>query len=688
MFNSTITTSNGRPASRRRLRECFTRIRIVGVSALAFVVLAAGLARAQTKAPPATGKRSAGATADVSVSRFVVDGRQELRKLREHLAELAAPLMVALGSADRPEGDVASEAIAVDSAKVRYQAAQLRREIAEVALKEYQQGIYRQQKAAVDTEITLTEAELESAQRRAPLAEERFDKIKRVATGSAADLSTKWKFELAIVSAELSRKKAELAVEQAQSKLMVLENYEKTKHIRELNSNIDKARSDELAKQAAWELEQSKLTRRQRRLKGGVPLSDDQKRMLAMLGAVIPVEERLGVKLDQIKADGEPGDAVRNEVRDLASELRAIVDNAQSDLVSAALSRLKPKIDRRPPASSAVVLGDALARTHSRLVGSQSDSPAGVPKSLAVADSGSPVALKAAPEPARFMIEARGTLADLQSQILGIAATALGPADAASKAKDNAINQRITVESAKANYGNATLTREVAEIAILEYEQGIFKQDDATLQGELKLAESGLDRAMDSIEYLKGRLAEIKKASKNSAQDLALQFTYEDSLADAELRVPRAKLALETAHTQLDLLRKFARPKRVKELKSVVENARADELAKQALLELEKSKLAKLEAADKGPARQTAEDRVLALLDRAISIAEELKNKLDLASKAHEPSEAVRKEIGGLMAQLDALVEQAQEEATAAKWAKLKPMLHEAALRNAGASVK
>ncbi len=53
----------------------------------------------------------------------------------------------------------------------------------------------------------------------------------------------------------------------------------------------------------------------------------------------------------------------------------------------------------------------------------------------------------------------------------------------------------ISTESAEANFKNATLTREVAEIVLTEYIEGIFVMDRATLEGELKLAESGPERA-------------------------------------------------------------------------------------------------------------------------------------------------------------------------------------------------
>ena len=49
--------------------------------------------------------------------------------------------------------------------------------------------------------------------------------------------------------------------------------------------------------------------------------------------------------------------------------------------------------------------------------------------------------------------------------------------------KDQLINQKITVKSAEANYENAKLAREVAEIAVMEYSEGIYKQRHGDPEG-------------------------------------------------------------------------------------------------------------------------------------------------------------------------------------------------------------
>ena len=274
--------------------------------------------------------------------------------------------------------------------------------------------------------------------------------------------------------------------------------------------------------------------------------------------------------------------------------------------------------------------------------------------------------------------------------ILGLGSQVLESLDATSRADigDLIVNQRITVRSAEANFENAKLTREIAEIAIVEYQEGIFKQDEATLDGEVKLAEADAARAGDHIEFARGQLAMIKKASRGTAEDLSLEYAYEDRIVQAEQRVPKTRLALEKARSKLDALRKYGMPRRVKELKAEVEKARLDELAKQAVWELEKIRLKKMQEASKGQDREPHHQRVLSLLDQTLPLAEQIKTKLEKAEQDQNSARQFRNEITAGLDQLQTLVEQAQAEYAAAKWAKLKPKIQAASVRYLGANAK
>ena len=147
--------------------------------------------------------------------------------------------------------------------------------------------------------------------------------------------------------------------------------------------------------------------------------------------------------------------------------------------------------------------------------------------------------------------------------------------------KRQLINQRITTKSAEANFLNAKLTREVAEIAVREYVEGVYVQELATVEGEIKLAESDLMRAEDRLDWARRMFEKgyVSMATKVSE----------------ELNFKKAQFTLEQAQSKKNVLVKYTREKTIKELESEVKKANSDELAKQATWELEKGKESKLE---------------------------------------------------------------------------------------------
>jgi RNA polymerase sigma factor (sigma-70 family) len=156
------------------------------------------------------------------------------------------------------------------------------------------------------------------------------------------------------------------------------------------------------------------------------------------------------------------------------------------------------------------------------------------------------------------------------------------------------VNQRIAVKAAEATYRNANLAREVAEIAVTEYREGVFK-------GELQDAEGNIEIA--KAEFLLAD-AEFSAAKK---EDVSLKIKR------AELAVLRARIALEKAQTRKDLLVKYTYYRRVRELESGVKRAHSDELVKQATFELERNKEANLE-------RQIAISTISAPIDGVVQL--------------------------------------------------------------------
>lgn len=147
--------------------------------------------------------------------------------------------------------------------------------------------------------------------------------------------------------------------------------------------------------------------------------------------------------------------------------------------------------------------------------------------------------------------------------------------------RDQLNNQKITTQGAEAAYQQSKLTREVAEIAVREYEEGIYTQEKATINGEIKLAESDLARAEDRVAWSNKM---FKKGYVSMAQKVSEELNYQ-----------KAQFSLEQAQSKLRVLEEYTKAKTIKELKSDVEKARSDELAKEQTLQIEREKEAKYE---------------------------------------------------------------------------------------------
>jgi biotin carboxyl carrier protein len=168
--------------------------------------------------------------------------------------------------------------------------------------------------------------------------------------------------------------------------------------------------------------------------------------------------------------------------------------------------------------------------------------------------------------------------------------------------RDQLVNQQITLLTAKATYENAKLEREVAEISVVEYGDGIFRSEDAETAGDVNIAEAEL------------ALAEAERnVAVNAAKALGAPGS-DVGVKHAELAVLRARFALEKAVTRRKTLLDFTRGKMLKALKSSVAKARSSELAQKSIEELQAAKL-------KGLERQIASCKIAAPRDGTIVYA-------------------------------------------------------------------
>jgi HlyD family secretion protein len=144
-----------------------------------------------------------------------------------------------------------------------------------------------------------------------------------------------------------------------------------------------------------------------------------------------------------------------------------------------------------------------------------------------------------------------------------------------SELKSRLATQELIVQGAEADVHGARIAREVAALAVTEYKEGLFVQEHAAAEGDVKLAESNLSRAEDRLDWTT-RMYEKGYSTKAEAvsEDLALK---------------KARFALEQAQSKLMVLLNYTRSKMIQALTGSVETARARELAKKAVLERERA---------------------------------------------------------------------------------------------------
>ena len=117
-------------------------------------------------------------------------------------------------------------------------------EVAEISVKEYLEGTFPNDRQTAEGQIKLAESDLIKAKDRMEWSE-RLTKIGYVsATQNYAD--------------KLSLDKSKFSLEEAKRKLEVMLKYTRAKELTEFKANVEKARSDMLAKQQTYELEKTK----------------------------------------------------------------------------------------------------------------------------------------------------------------------------------------------------------------------------------------------------------------------------------------------------------------------------------------------------------------------------------------------------------------------------------------------
>lgn len=151
----------------------------------------------------------------------------------------------------------------------------------------------------------------------------------------------------------------------------------------------------------------------------------------------------------------------------------------------------------------------------------------------------------------------------------------------ASAIEEQLTQQRIAYEKALSAYATAQKDVEIADTSIREYEDGTFRQELQLADANVVIGQENLKSAQNVLEHSQ------KMFRKGYINQLQLEADH--------FAVKRAELELEAQNTARKVLVDFTKAKRKTELKSTHEAAQAKLRAEKEAVDLEKTKLDRLE---------------------------------------------------------------------------------------------
>jgi multidrug resistance efflux pump len=216
------------------------------LAVLGILAVGALAASAQRPKPAAPGVREAADPRSIVV-RSEVEGLTTIILLLPEGTEVEkGDLVCELDSANLRD-DLTNQAIAASRAQADFYQAQKTLEVTEIARAEYLQGTFELERQELAIQVKLAQQEF-------LLAQEELEEAEKGGAG------------LALKRAERNLSKAEFALRQAEPKLNVFMKYTLHKRTKELEVNIEKAKSDMLAKEATYKLEESKRAKLERQI--------------------------------------------------------------------------------------------------------------------------------------------------------------------------------------------------------------------------------------------------------------------------------------------------------------------------------------------------------------------------------------------------------------------------------------
>ena len=205
------------------------------------------------------GSLEAARTSDVYCQ---VEGQTTILSIKSEGTSVARGELVCQLDSASLRDQLVNQTIATRRAEAAYQNAKLAREAAEIAVAEYANGIFRQESYALKSQVVGARAAIQKAEERLERTKRAHKRVseaaKAVTVKTPADIVAELDIEDRLEAAEAALQHEKETLELARSKLELLEKYTLPKTTKALKVEAERKRSDELARQSAWELEKSR----------------------------------------------------------------------------------------------------------------------------------------------------------------------------------------------------------------------------------------------------------------------------------------------------------------------------------------------------------------------------------------------------------------------------------------------
>jgi multidrug efflux pump subunit AcrA (membrane-fusion protein) len=193
-------------------------------------------------------------TATVEIRNAVEGEREIIRLVEQGTVVKKGDLLCELDSANLRERRIV-ELIATKRAEADYWNAMKTREVAEITLNEQVQAVVPSEIAIAEGDLKIAEGERVIAMAKLTAQKTEADAVKKVKSYKHDPIVHKVKLQ----ELELEVTKAEVAIKKAKSRLENLIKFQHPRRLKKFAADVEKAKSDELAKQQVHELHKNRL---------------------------------------------------------------------------------------------------------------------------------------------------------------------------------------------------------------------------------------------------------------------------------------------------------------------------------------------------------------------------------------------------------------------------------------------